>query len=464
VIDLAHALRLAPISASPPLDEVPPARLAFVGAGGKSRAMFSLGKQLVSFSSAASTSVLLTSSTHLGAWQLDWADHHLLISSPEEIDNLPPELPAGTLLLTRTKLEGGRVAGLDEGSLEALHRLAEARGLHLLIEADGSRQRPLKAPAQHEPVIPPWVNAVVVVAGLEALGKPLNETWVHRPQLFSALSGLQPGEMITREALTKVLMHPQGGLKNIPTAARRILLLNTPPGPEILSAVASMADGLLDGYMSIVIATLSEAGQPADEVHLVRERVAGIVLAAGGSNRYGRPKQLLEWRGEPFVRHAARLALQAGLSPLIVVTGAASEEVQAALDELPVACVHNPDWESGQSTSLRAGVLSLPETTGAAVFLLSDQPHIPLSLVRGLMERHQSTLAPIVAPLIDEQRGNPALFDRGLFSLLGQLSGDTGGRQLFSRVRPLWVPWHDPNALLDVDTPQDYARLLTLDD
>jgi molybdenum cofactor cytidylyltransferase len=72
-------------------------------------------------------------------------------------------------------------------------------------------------------------------------------------------------------------------------------------------------------------------------------------------------------------------------------------------------------------------------------------------------------MAPIIAPLIDGQRGNPVLFDRVTFSDLQQVRGDAGGRQLFSRYPVAWVDWHDSAVLLDIDTEEDYQRLLADD-
>ena len=97
------------------------------------------------------------------------------------------------------------------------------------------------------------------------------------------------------------------------------------------------------------------------------------------------------------------------------------------------------------------------------MFLLADQPRVPMRLLRTLIEVHAGTMAPIIAPLIDGQRGNPVLFDRVTFSELLQVSGDTGGRQLFSRYPVAWVDWHDPAVLLDIDTEEDYQRLLAED-
>jgi len=296
----------------------------------------------------------------------------------------------------------------------------------------------------------------------------LSAEWVHRPERFAELSGLALGEPVTQAALARVLLHPYGGLKGLPPGARRVALLNQADTPALQALALRLAERLLPAYHAALTVALDPpaGGAPGERlagpVFAVQEPVAGIVLAAGASRRLGQAKQLLPWRGQPLVRHAVRTALAARLSPLVVVTGYRADEVQAALADLPIEFAHNPDWESGQSLSLQVGLGALPPETGAVVFLLADQPHIPASLVRGLVERHAATLSPLVAPQIDGQRANPVLFDRQTFPDLMALRGDVGGRVLFSRNPVAWVIWHDSSLILDVDTLEDYQRLLEM--
>jgi molybdenum cofactor cytidylyltransferase len=295
---------------------------------------------------------------------------------------------------------------------------------------------------------------VVVVAGMSGIGKPLTGKTVHNLDLFSALSKLAPGEMITPEALVQVLTHVAGGFKNIPRAARRVVLLNQADTSDLQSQGQAMAEGLLPGYHSVVIASLQQS-----QVYSVYEPTAGIILAAGEARRFGRPKQLLDYKGQPFVRQAALSALASGLSPVVVVTGAYANEVEAAVQDLAVIRAYNEQWQSGQSSSIRAGLHRLPVETGAAIFLLADQPQVRTPILRALIERHARDLAPIVAPLVNGQRANPVLFDRVTFPQLNTLSGDVGGRAIFPQVPVTYLPWHDESLLIDIDTPQDLSKL-----
>ena len=447
------------LSAALRLSDLP--RLALAGAGGKTSALFCLGRELL----PAHPTVILTTTTHLGAWQVSAGDSHIIINAIQDCDRLA-ESPPGLIVVSGPLGDARRYRGLTPPALERLLQHADEHGIPLLVEADGARLLPLKAPAEHEPVIPEFVDSVLVCAGLNALDQPLTAEWVHRPEQFARLSGLRPGEAITPEALSRVLAHPQGGLKNIPPAARRVLLLNQADSAHKQAQAHAIAMQVQQAFHSVIIAALSclpdgavsgiEQSSPPAQLHAVHASIAGVILAAGGASRYGQPKQLLAWQGQPMVRHVAQIVLQAGLAPVVVVTGAVADQVSAALGGLPVRLVNNPHWQSGQSTSLQAGLSALPPTAGGVVFLLADQPNLSAALVQALVEEHSRTLAPIVAPLVDGQRANPVLFDPITFPDLIQVSGDMGGRQLFSKYPLRYVPWHDRAVLLDVDTPQDY--------
>lgn len=427
-------------------------RVAFVGAGGKTSSIFTLARELP-------PPVLITTTTHLGAWQSNLADEHLVIHSRGDLRATYFHESRESILVTGPEDGSQRLSGLDDKSLEKLRTIAKDRHYTLLIEADGARQRPLKAPAAHEPRIPPWVDQVIVVAGMGGLGKPLTNDWVHRPEIFSKIADLSMGERIQVEHLVRVLRSVQGGCKGIPMNSSRILFLNQAEGAVLKAKAARIAEDLSSTYRRVVIGTIDQAGQRSS-VFSARSRIAGVILAAGGSERFGTPKQVLKWRGEPFIRHMALNALEAGLSPLMAVTGANRELIEASICDLPLKIVQNPAWETGQSSSMQAGLKALPPDCEGVIFLLADQPQVSPILIRRLIERFWENRSLVTAPLTDSGRANPVLFDKETFSALMDVEGDRGGRAILNKFQVDWLPWVDGRISLDVDKPRDYKRLI----
>ncbi len=130
---------------------------------------------------------------------------------------------------------------------------------------------------------------------------------------------------------------------------------------------------------------------------------------------------------------AAHAALESGLDPVIVVFGYDAEAVEKGLAALPVQLVFDPDFESGKSTSVRKAIEALPARTGAAFFMVADQPPTAASVIRDLVKAHRRTLAPACVPVFDGQNGPPVLFDRALFGELRELRGDAGVQALLEK-------------------------------
>jgi molybdenum cofactor cytidylyltransferase len=192
--------------------------------------------------------------------------------------------------------------------------------------------------------------------------------------------------------------------------------------------------------------------------------IAGIVLAAGRSSRLGRPKQLLPLQGEPLLRFTLQRILTTSLDVVYVVLGHHTDEIAAAIADLPVRIVHNPHAERGQSTSVLAGLRAVAATEpGAVMILLGDQPQISPAVVDALIARWQESHARIVAPRYADGLGNPILFDRAVLPEFTALSGDTGARAIVranQQSGDISLVEVNAPAPRDVDTEADYAALL----
>lgn len=197
---------------------------------------------------------------------------------------------------------------------------------------------------------------------------------------------------------------------------------------------------------------------------MIRPLVTAIVLAAGGSTRFGRPK-LLEplpaYQGRPMVSVVVDTVLTVGFHQVIVVVGSHAREVTEALAGRPVDIVVNSRWSQGLSTSLHAGLDHVDPRSEAALFVLADQPAITPHVIRSLVEAYQATGALIVVPTYRGRLGNPRLFSRRTFDDLRQVTGDEGGRSVLKsgRFEVVQVEVDQDAILVDVDQPEDLHHL-----
>ena len=206
-----------------------PGVLSLTGGGGKTSLMFHLARLLAE----AGKRVLTTTTTKIFTPTLSQSETVLVDADPQAI------LLQAVPLLARTGHLTAVAARLDDadklkGFAPEAIGLFEDSGLFdwILVEADGSARRPLKAPAEHEPVVPANTSILIAVAGLEVLGRPLTEELVFRADLAGERMGLAEGEVITECALVRLFAHPLGLFKGAPHQAARFIFLNKADNPE----------------------------------------------------------------------------------------------------------------------------------------------------------------------------------------------------------------------------------------
>jgi len=188
--------------------------------------------------------------------------------------------------------------------------------------------------------------------------------------------------------------------------------------------------------------------------------VAGIVLAAGASRRMGRNKLLLDVGGEPLVRRTVRRALEAGLDPVVVVLGFEADLVREAVADLPCRPVVNANHARGQIESIRAGLLALPAESAAAVTLLADMPLVTAGMIARLADRFRAGGVALVVSEYGGVQAPPTLYARPLFAEILALEEGACARQVARRHRAEAAVFEWPAAaLLDLDSPDDYARI-----
>lgn len=206
--------------------------VAIVGAGGKTTIMGALAREL----SSIDARVILTTTTKMGADQVTepvcWSD---------DAATMEGMLTAGIPLTAVIGTAEGKVTGLEPDAVDTVYASTSAD--YILVEADGARSLSVKAPAAYEPVIPRLATTVIVVMGADALMSPL-EVVAHRVERISALTGVARGDVLAPEDAASILLHPLGGLKSVPEAARVVVVVTkvSPDNKILAGEVASIVE------------------------------------------------------------------------------------------------------------------------------------------------------------------------------------------------------------------------------
>lgn len=251
-----------------PIDNIlfrePRGVLSLIGGGGKTSIMFHLARLLV----RSGKRVLTTTTTKIYVPTDDLSETLLLNADPDALLSQASEALRTINHITAAahNLDNGKLQGFPP---EVIGIFRES-GLFdwILVEADGAARRPLKASAEHEPVIPPDTSLLIAVAGLEVVGSPLSEELVFRSGLAGPLMNLSAGEIITESALALLLAHPLGSFKGAPPAARRFIFLNKADTPDRMESGARVSD------------CLRQISGPVAEAVIVGQALNGISIHA----------------------------------------------------------------------------------------------------------------------------------------------------------------------------------------
>ncbi|MEE9171079.1 MAG: nucleotidyltransferase family protein [bacterium] len=195
-----------------------------------------------------------------------------------------------------------------------------------------------------------------------------------------------------------------------------------------------------------------------------QKNVAAILLAAGTASRMGREnKLLLKVAGKTILQWSVENVLASKVTQVFVVAGKGFDEVQRCLSQFEVTVVRNSNYQSGISSSLKAGLKMVASSTDGALFLLADQPKLQPQTLNCFLELFSAGDKKIIAGQYDPITGNPVLFHRKYFNDLLQLHGDVGARALLKRfpgeIATVEIP---PEQRLDVDTPEDFSKMRSI--
>ena len=438
-----------------------------VGGGGKT----SLLERLAREHEDEGSLVVLTTTTHV--WPPAVGGRPLVIvDSPDGIECLR-ELPGGmSPVVGRGLDEAGKLVGVPPEWVRLLRDLPWAAAV--LVEADGSKGLPLKAPAEWEPVLPECASLVVGLAGLDAQGTPLDDAHVHRADRLATLLGLPPGAQVPPARLLDAVLAAYG--PSLPGQAGLFVVFNkadlVSPEAGLAQAAAAAPVETWAGSVAPGVAGIRTESFNADcrwrRLDCRDERPDALVLAAGLATRMGADKLLASLGDGTVLGSVVRAATTcAGLGRVVVVAGPDNTAATAALRrDCPAGgyeVVTNPSPEAGMASSLQVGLTRLDGGRDLLV-LLGDQPLVSTdTLSRLLAARAGSPRAAAIGLAhtgsVDPGVGPPVLLHRSLRPQLLELRGDHGARLLLARYAETVIRVAcGPDETLDVDTPADLAR------
>jgi molybdenum cofactor cytidylyltransferase len=433
--------------------------VAFTGAGGKTSALLQLGLELAE----ERWRVLATTTTRIAENELAYFPHCIQwdANSPLAHYALTHVLDQHQFVFVYSAIENKKVIGISTAQVRQV--IDTVNSDVCLIEADGSRRLPLKAPKAHEPVLPPDTSLAVPVAGLDALGKPLNAQNVYNVDAIVERYGFGYDMPILPAWLAQIVRDETLGLKDIPPQARIVALLNQTASGKLSMNSARKAAAMILTEKRIEAVVIGAVKQRATPVHEVQHRIGAVVLAGGLSRRMGRSKMLLPWGEHTVIEAIIKRLLPFQLTDVVVVTGHKSAEVEEILSDYPVRTVFNPHFAAGEMlSSLKTGLQALTSEIDAALVLLGDQPQVKTRIIHRLLKAYAESNASVVAPFYREQRGHPILIGRRHWSEILDLKTGQAPREIITRYPVYVVESEDDSILRDIDTPEQYARELRL--
>jgi molybdenum cofactor cytidylyltransferase len=192
------------------------------------------------------------------------------------------------------------------------------------------------------------------------------------------------------------------------------------------------------------------------------QKIGAVILAAGESSRFGRPKQLVQFRGKSLVRRVVDAAKDANCSAIVVVLGSRRDQIERELKETAAIVAENEDWRRGVGSSIRVGLESAVNQAPdieAIVLLTCDQPFLKTDTIERLIAMYEKTKKAIVASSYSETLGVPALFDRSCFQELLALDDETGAKTIILSNRERVAELLFLEGKIDIDTVADYEKL-----
>lgn len=326
----------------------------------------------------------------------------------------------------------------------------------IMIEADGSRMRPLKGWAPYEPVIVEDTTLTIGVMNLKTLGMRASDEIVHRMPEFEKLTGIKAGEIVKTEHLCAMVNSPLGMFKYSKT--RKVLLINHVDSPE---AYSQAVDFVKNNELNVDAVFIGSLQLEAVEVYTRPEKrkTAAIILASGSGSRMGKNKLLIDINGKPMIEYILNNVRKNGFSEYHVVS-IYEDILKLAAQKFGMQTILNDNPALGQSRSIVLGTQNCSDGCDGFMYFTGDMPALQKETIEKLLKAFDKDNN-ITVPIYDGHRGSPVIFPKRFKGQLECLTGDTGGRQIIERYKDqvTFVEIEEGWQGLDVDTEEDLARV-----
>lgn len=420
-----------------------PELISITGGGGKTTSMFRLGRELKKFGKK----VLITTTTGIFTPQEGTYEKLILL---EEDENDLNDLPIGiTIIGSKIDKKKKKLMGIDVGIIDEFFKnnLFD----YIIVEADGSKRKSIKAPASHEPVIPSLTTKTIGVIGMDVVHKRIYEENVHRANIFANLTNSKLGDIINEDVIYNLIISKKGIFKGSPKGSDRYIILNKVETNERRKVAEKIKYKLLMNNINIKNLIIGSIGKEA--------KVTGIIMASGFSRRMKRDKLLLKLGDMTVIERVIKSCVRSNLDDIIVIYR--RNEIRDIAIRNNLKTVFNEFADKGQSESIKRGVNSISKDTEGIMFIVGDQPHLDSKTINRLLDEFERDKEKIIIPIYNKSKGNPTIFPISLKKEFFSLKGDVGGKEIINNnlEQVNYIEIKNYKAGRDMDTVEEYEKL-----
>lgn len=423
--------------------------ICFVGAGGKTTSMFLLAQELKSLGKK----VLVTTTTAIFYPEENEYDE-IIIEDNIEINKIEKSINNGSILVIGKEVTNQRkLKGIEKDTITDIFN----KGIfdYILVESDGSKRKPIKAPASHEPVLPTLCTKVIGLIGLDSIGKKIDSEFVHRPEIFTKITNSNIGDLITEDIVFNLVSNENGLFKDASIDTKKYLILNKCDNESNKESAIIIKDLIKkSGFKinKIIIASMTNKKKYDDS----KNNITAIILASGFSNRMGKQKLLLEIENIPIIERVIKAVKNSKINEIILIYR--DDKIKDIGNKYEIKTFYNDNADKGQSEAIKLGVKNSSKESKAYMFFVGDQPYLDSVVINEIIHTFNKENNKIIVPKYNDKNGNPVLFSSILKENLLNLNGDIGGKSIINELKSevKYMYFENEKMGIDIDTAEEY--------